>query len=204
MRKKIVRLVIVLIIIILIVILDINIFGSSEKYSREDIIQLLEKRDFSNIYVEMTANDSNTAIFRFKENIVIIGEGTIFSWFDFDNNERIDIDKDKNVAEITDLSNQVNSPDNIKYTIFDILITTQIKSEVFKYTYIKEEEYKGKLCIVYRSGRSKIWIDKNTGFYVKIEVPELGNKMEYDIKLNYLTDDDVKRPDLTGYEIVYE
>lgn len=95
-----------------------------------------------------------------------------------------------------------------------------------EYSYIGEEEYNNKKCEVIEINHKyevtdqwifydinvndgiivkyKIWIDKESGVIINKEIEYNGTtiKTEYNYEFNCVTDEEVKLPDLTGYEVI--
>ena len=199
MRKKIVRVVIVLIIIILMVILGINIFGFPGKYSRKDLVQLIDNADYSNVHYTIFDNGEKTLTVSIKGDTLIIETDKTLFWDSKDIGESVGLDKENKIAKKGTYKDM--------YPFYMEFVEHSLRWKTEKYKYVKEEIYNGKECIVFilgEGGRDErtMWIEKSTALILKIVADD--EIREIDAILNYLTDDDVKRPDLTGYEIVYE
>ena len=165
---------------------------------------------------------------KFKNNILIVesvneNEENYIYYFDLNNNENIVINKDKKIAlknyvvskkesiletqqqEVLRAVNNLKEDEfsineNIKYDNKNCIIL-EIKTVYDNEGWGFEEElgkYNGK-DMTY-----KIWIEKETGAILKNEFKCEDNEfvMEYKYEFNCITDEEIKIPDITEYNII--
>lgn len=195
----------IIVIIILALILCCKIFISTpqdtSKYSREDILQLVSKTtQYNNYYCDYIL-DGSAAIYKFKDNVLISNYIFTTMYIDYNSNEKFIINTETRRAIVND------SPAKITPLLYVSSLYELISDEDCKYKYIEEENYNGYDCIVIQidgpEAKYKIWVDSESGFVVKsIENKGfISNTTEYNIKLNYVTAEEMEKPDLSRYTI---
>ena len=65
---------------------------------------------------------------------------------------------------------------------------------------IKTEMYRDRKHYVIRANGEKIWVDKETFFITRNDYE--GQVTEYFVETNCVTDEDILKPDFTGYEML--
>ena len=119
-------------------------------------------------------------------------------WYDSDTNEKIIAIPENRKATISN----VDDFEVVHLPIEEIITTKETMAYMSLISFIYSEEYNSKDCYVIETGASKkTWIDKETGLIVKREYPD--HTVEYiDVSLDY--QNEIYKPDLTGYEIQYD
>lgn len=189
-----------LVILILAVILGIKILVPKENktYTAEELkAKILSAFDYTNYTYEYT-QDGEKTIKMVRDNIIVTENDKNLSWIDGEANTLISIDKeDKKYANI-DL-NSATKEFVYKKDFLDMPSLLEIYGDDIYY--IDTENYKGKNCLRIQAGEDKATylVDEETGFILKYESGDGGSIAEFDIKLNNVTEEDVKMPDLSGY-----
>ena len=181
---------IVIFIICVVVIIGLICF-KKDGMTEEEIRTLIEKgTSYDNLYsLEETSNEKKERFL--KDDILVIKTESMLVWKDFNTNEIITI-KD-NYALV-----QKDSRKFVKYTMEDYLDESK-----YKIVYEKEDIFEGKDCVyvkVYNINDEPIamyTIDKETGLPEQTEMS--GN---YTYSIGTVTDEDVKKPDLSKYNVV--
>ena len=181
---------------------------SSKELTRESVIQLLEKGETcNNYYCEKTTNyyDVNT-IRKIKGNKMLITAEGITEYINYDTKEVLVIsEKSKTAMKTTIDSNKLMLPDKIYYSSY----LEFIKNNENAYKYLGTEKIDEFNCIKIeieiKKEKYNFWIDQETGLLIKLksESEETKTSVEenYKIKLNCVTDEDLKVPDLSGYKV---
>ena len=243
--------VLVIIIVILIGILAVKILTSNEayvetntkfnsnnsksdnmkEYSKIDIITLLEKgENYNNYSCEYVLDEvEGKTTQKFKDNVLVVENGSRKVYQNYTDNKHIVINKDKNIALVSNLNQGKLIPLNKNYC--NGLVNLLKDDSNITYKYIKEEEYNEIECIVieieskeknissqfsfgekntdnFIKTNMTIWISKKSGLVAKIEgnyetnTNEKKSKIvDYNLVLNNVTSDDIKEPSLTSYRI---
>jgi len=207
--KKII--ILVFIIIILASVLGLKIFLSnteneSYEYSKEDILRLINNQSTKYSYTCKCYEFGASIVSKYKDDIFIshktYDDGTFeITYNNYNIFEDIIISSKSNNAIIHD-SQVPSEPLLYASYIYSILIDDDTT-----YKYLRNDTYNGHDCIVTSwnsyNRNYELWFDQITGFLVKqIKTDDSETKIvEYLITTNDVTDEEVKRPDLTGYTI---
>lgn len=199
---KIIKILLSIIIICVIVLGCKILFKSSTRsqYDRTDIINLLDKiKECTNYSFEYKDEEQNKITYKFKDNVVISEFYGICAYINYNTNENLLLNKSGKKALVSTVESTYNT--------YASSVLETINDFTYQYTYLKEENYNNHNCIVFQLDKDnnflKIWIDSDSGFVLKTE--EKGDTstetIEYYINFNSVTDEDIKKPDLTEYEI---
>ena len=206
------------IVIILGVILGTKIINTgAEKHTREEIIALLEKGGENNNYYCEYNDSYNKVIVKVKENkMVLMREDTqhmnqkFVQYIDFkaDKSTILGEEGDLKIAIVTSLSPtsvSIGVPDKVYFQ--DIIEMTKDYGG-YKFEYIKKEKINDIECVKIKltsNYENEIWIDISSGFVVRNTAiftnSEYNSQIDYNFKLNHVTEEDVKVPDLTHYDV---
>lgn len=190
----------------------------SNPMTREEIIALLDKgATYNNYYYHSSGpEDEIQTEYYIKDNIqVIYQDSQLFEWRDYNNSEQILFWGPKGTATI------IGETPKSEYNQFGYDYSTMAKPEFYnnEYEYLGETEENGRTIIIVKlktvdglqRGVNKYYIDKETGlilgrFYSSkllfITTSYSGSSNDRNVKIDVVTDEDVKRPDLAGYEIL--
>lgn len=220
--------ILILVIVILVGILVMKIYtpkhnnSKTVTMSKQEIIELLQKGNNYESYRLKYRNISDNVNKTVKGNIVITQSDLLRTWHDLDTKEQITINDNAKTANIFKNDNLDEKLKELPAQQGMINIMQQINDSNVKT--VKEEEYKGKKCIVvhceanidlgeYRVVDNKekanavefdIWIESATGLVLKQEGKnshKIKNTTEFDIQLNVVKDEEIVRPNLSGYRI---
>ena len=195
-----------------------KIYPINEKYTREDLVEILDeighKENFKmQIKIQDTTSGENS------------GKITIWSK---DNITKIkNIENDliwHNRDSMISLKEQTRY-ENIIEENLDVLFYWKISIQdnfnlvetdyIFKY--LNEEKYNNKNSIVFELNwcneedepyfnKIKMWVDKDVGEILKIELYEENKSpayiVEYELQTDIVTDEDIKMPDTSNYEVI--
>lgn len=230
--KRIVLFFVIILIIVVIYFISIHFNGflnQNNEMSREEIVELLEKgTEYPNYYYSskdvgllgwiIEKRDNNTTETYIKDNVIkVVVNGSTIRWENYNTNEIINIMDEKNgknYAAITNVENYKQNSGNDNQMGFDFSLISQ--EDVFDtdFEYMGIRKFKGRETIlvkVWNKKSSKLnatifYIDKDTGLIMRrIDYSALGFiKIDCDrnVKLDIVTDADVQKPDLNGYEIL--
>ncbi len=199
---KIIKILLVIIIVCGILLSFKILFKTSthSQYTRNDIINLLYKiKECTNYSFEYKDKEQNKITYKFKNNVVISEFYGICAYINYNTNENILLNKIVKKAIISTVESTYNT--------YASSVLETINDFTYQYTYLKEENYNNHNCIVFQLDKNnnylKIWIDSDSGFVLKTEEKDGTSTeiIEYYINFNSVTDDDIKKPDLTEYEI---
>ena len=196
-KKKVLKIVLAIIILALIVFAIII----TRKYVI--ISQIVDKQEEIDVGVNysykatITSGDKQTIIeIKHKDGKYINDELMLNVWYDSDTEEMIMFNTDEHVASITNNNN---------YKTFyrvPLIINNTFSSklyETFNYK-ISTEEVNGEKCYVLRQGASEYYYKVEDKTMVKCINPS-GDKFEYTWEFNNLSDEDVAKPNLEGYNV---
>lgn len=215
-------LIIIIILALIIIIRETTICsdGNLDKTNimkREDVIQLLNKGStYKNYYFNPEQNPSTKdeelkTEYYIKDNILVTYlNSKLISWTDYNTGESISIiqSKSNNIAGISHNAQLIpNTQYGVDYS--EIADTSRFN---YEYTYLGEKEYNGRTAILVQLKNNnyykKYLIDKDTGLI--LECIDITKKMgittskitsKQNIKLNVVTNEDIKKPDLSNYTI---
>lgn len=216
MKAKKILLIILCILIILVAIWAIrefivwNDFGLSKDnpMSREEVLNLLERGSaYPNYYCSYTDNSNSSYEVYVKDNTYRINrDNELMMWVNYNNNESITVFKtaENTIAGI--------NKEAYKEKYFQALLSYSPVTE-YDYKYLGEKEQDGRQVIYIELNNDgyieKYIIDKETGlvvnkinYYRRFLIFTVKSESKEDIKLDVVTDEDVARPDLSGYTVL--
>lgn len=123
-------------------------------------------------------------------------ESLISFWIDTEKQEKVVVYPESNRAEIS------NNTDGVimAMPVMNELDTGTVRAFLSLGTLIYSELYHGRDCYVIELDQDqKVWIDKETGLVLRREYPS--NYVEY-VNIQFDTNQEIARPDLTGYEVM--
>ena len=195
--------ILIIIILIFAAILGFKILSPSTKqiakYSKADIIELVDKTASSNNYMCEFTSDGYPASYKFKDNVLISDYLYTSMYIDYNTGEKIMLNKETKRA-IVKIDKTAPTPLLYASSIYDLL---KDKDSYFKY--LREEAYNSHPCIVVelRSSTAKyeVWIDSESGFVLKLVENKgfISDTTEYNLTFNALTEDVMTKPDLSKY-----
>ena len=181
---------------------------SQNKPSRQDILTLaLKGNGYENLLVKIMQDDEEI-ILKYKNDIMVMETKEWLLWQNLNTYETITLVYESMLAKsgITAYINSLSRGANDG-------IMPKLKDKAHKYNFLREEFIKEYECIVFRLKKDEynihlIWIDKNTGLTVRHESEGWLNgerdktvaTMEY--KFDIVTNEDVEKPDTSGYELI--
>ncbi len=221
-------LVIVFIIYIVVIKFD-GFLDKSNPMTKEEVIALLDKgKEYPNYYSSPKytylnrSNDDVTEVY-VKDNIKkVVYNNEISDWRDYNNDEEIyfiryNESTQKKYASIAKMS-QNGTLEGERYSQkgFDYSLIADTEHSDYNFKYLGEKEIENRICVLVeiwnkQSSKflsTKFTIDKETGLVSqRIDYTFFGIlpvKMTYDtnLKLDVVTEEEVKRPDLTDYEVL--
>ena len=190
--------------------------------TREEVVELLEKgKEYPNYYYSsedrwifgyITGNKTESYKKGNIEKIVVSGE--LYRWTDYNNNENIIIIGEHDGKKYASVSNLDNFEENDEsQSGFDYSLIADEETFNTDFKYLGEKQVDGRDTIIVKVWNkdwvsvdsTKFYIDKETGLIMRrIDYSALGFiKIDCDrnVKMDIVTDEDVARPDLEGYEI---
>lgn len=194
-----------IIIIILAIIFGIKVINSNKtsnaKYSRADVITLIENgKNYNNYYCEYTKLDEHI-IRKIKDNKMVVISNNMTVYTNYETNKQTIIQN--NIAIVSNLSNSKLSSLNKTY-FADIDL---INDSNYNYKYIKEENINGIDCIKIEltsdSIKYEIWISTSSGLPTKMIYSTSASNVstDFNLKLDCVTDSDVETPNLNNYTV---
>ncbi len=220
--KMIIAILILLILAFLIYMMYLNYDGKLDKtnpMSREEVLALIEKGcKNQNFYATYTSNENpheatNKIEMYFKDNIMRETiNGKDFIWVNYETNTRITF---WGFPQVTIGENEIPSEDeNSNMTQYGFEYYPITKTEEFDFEYLGEKEINGKTTILVKLkeksnlGDIKYFIDKETGIIIKqyyyyIDIIPKRGYIKRDVKFDCVTDEDIKKPNLIGYDVWY-
>lgn len=226
--KKILK-VIGIIIAILIVILAIyyvaihfdGFLNKDDPMTRSEVIELLEKgKEYPNYYYASESswifgnlNETETETY-IKDNIEkVVVDGEIHQWIDYNTEEYIGVFEfnGKKSASVSNLDNFETNEDSQRGFDYSLITREDIYSTEFKYLGEKQVDGRDTILVkvwnknAFEVNSTKFYIDKVTGLIMRrVDYTALGFiKIDSDrnVKMDVVTDEDIQRPNLEGYEI---
>lgn len=214
--------VIVLVILLAIYYVAIHFDGflnKENKMTQEEIVSLLEKgREYPNYYYGSitktlfnTVEEPKTEYYT-KDNIVkVVNNGQISHWTDFNNGKDISLFEGKDGEKIAIIGTQQDfqnykNEENQMYFDYSLISNPEVYKNEFKY--LGEKEINNRKTIIVQVSANyattKFYIDKDTGLIMKrIDFYCFGlQKVTCDrnVKLDIVTDEDIKEPNTSEYK----
>lgn len=223
--------IIIIIIMIGIYNILIQIEGGLDKnnpMSKRQVVQLLNKgKEYPNYYYSSETKiidnftNNKTEIY-VKDGIEkVVNNGKVSSWENENTDEHITImgeHKGEKYASISKLSeyNDNNEGDKYNQHGFDYSLIANGETYNYNFEYLGRKKIDGRTTVVVKVWDNdklkilgnKFYIDEETGLIIKTSDYSVFGiivfKMTTDrnVRLDIVTDEDVKRPDLTGYKIL--
>lgn len=190
--------------------------------TRSEVIELLEKgKEYPNYYYASESswifgslNETKTETY-IKDNIVkIVVDGETLEWTDYNTEEHIGLFElnGKETASVSNLDNFETNEDSQSGFDYSLITREDIYSTEFKY--LGEKQVDGRDTILvkvwnrdgFEVDSTKFYIDKETGLIMRrVDYAALGFikiNCNRNVKMDVVTDEDIQRPDLEGYEIL--
>lgn len=216
-KKKVVFVIPTLIIIVAIIgILIIFYNRNIKKMSREDMMNLAQKvAMIDNISCEIVTesneieNGQYIVDYKLKDNRMI-SKTEYYTIYDCsDDNTKIQIDDNEKIAYI------YNEYKSEIMSFREMLCTARkmLESNEYNYEFVGYEMMNGIKCVAFNLFKDdstfNIWIDKTNGMIVKIEchyhmedTEKIDTVMYYRYKIGEVKDEEVQKPNLTGYSTI--
>ena len=185
---------------------------NNKEYSREEIIKLMESGENCNNYYCSYNDGSYDIIRKYKDNKLIVeytenGNDNI-AYHNYSKNEKIIINKNQKIALISTLDSSTTVPMEIIYYNLEL---DMLKDNTYMYKFLGKENYNNLDCITVnldgnKNGNKlsyKIWIHEKTGLVAGYSATSSNGDKEdrnYNLKIDYVTEKDVQKPDLSGYK----
>lgn len=196
----------IIIIIILLVLIGISRTGNRTTYLREDVISLMKNgEEYDNYCCEYIKLGEKT-IRKIKGNKMVVATDDMTVYIDYDINKQTVLKNTENIAIVSSLSSSKLIKMNKIYYQECIDILNDFENYEYKFiTTEKINEFKCiKIALSNESINYEIWVDISSGLVTKISCSNKENSnvtIEYNLKLNSITDEDVKMPDLSKYKV---
>ena len=198
----------------------------SNMMSRDEVVALLEKgKTYPNYYYSSHTqmmffeHEQNKSEYFIKDGVVkTMNNGMILTWTNYNTDESItfwyNLKDDKNYATISKVSDTHNQTNPHEQMGFDYSLIADEKMTNMDFEYMGERMYDSRSTIlvkVWNKNSSKMnstifYIDKDTGLIMRrIDYFAYGlMKMDCNrnVKMDMVTDKDVERPNLDGYDIL--
>lgn len=190
--------------------------------TRSEVIELLEKgKEYPNYYYASESswifgslNESKTETY-IKDNIVkIVVDGETLEWTDYNTEEHIGLFElnGKETASVSNLDNFETNEDSQRGFDYSLITREDIYNTEFKYLGKKQVNGRDTILVKvwnkdgFEMDSTKFYIDEETGLIMRrVDYTALGFiKIDCDrnVKMDVVTDEDIQRPDLEGYEIL--
>lgn len=190
--------------------------------TRSEVIELLEKgKEYPNYYYASESswifgslNESKTETY-IKDNIVkIVVDGEILDWTNYNTEEHIGLFEmnGKKYAGISNLDNFETNEEGQRGFDYSLIAREDIYGMEFKYLGKKQVNGRDTILVKvwnkdgFEMDSTKFYIDEETGLIMRrVDYTALGFiKIDCDrnVKMDVVTDEDIQRPDLEGYEIL--
>lgn len=204
--------ILILLVIFGIKISGIKIFNNNEKITIEELKEIASKaKNITNYSCEYSIGFDKKIKFKDNKEIQISNskDEEYMVWIDYEKDEQILINDEKSIAIISEKSDY--SSENIFKNLESILN----KSKIEEYEYRGKKEFNGYNCIIAKfinidpEGKkmeAEIWVDEKSGFIMKeiLKQEDEEIEIEYNVKFNCVTDEDVKEPGLSNYSKVVD
>lgn len=190
--------------------------------TRSEVIELLEKgKEYPNYYYASESswifgslNETKTETY-IKDNIVkIVVDGETLEWTDYNTEEHIGLFElnGKETASVSNLDNFETNEDSQRGFDYSLITREDIYNTEFKYLGKKQVNGRDTILVKvwnkdgFEMDSTKFYIDEETGLIMRrVDYTALGFiKIDCDrnVKMDIVTDEDIQRPDLEGYEIL--
>ena len=190
--------------------------------TRSEVIELLEKgKEYPNYYYASESswifgslNESKTETY-IKDNIVkIVVDGELLDWTNYNTEEHIGLFEmnGKKYAGISNLDNFETNEEGQRGFDYSLIAREDIYGMEFKYLGKKQVNGRDTILVKvwnkdgFEMDSTKFYIDEETGLIMRrVDYTALGFiKIDCDrnVKMDVVTDEDIQRPDLEGYEIL--
>ena len=190
--------------------------------TRSEVIELLEKgKEYPNYYYASESswifgslNETKTETYM-KDNIVkIVVDGETLEWTDYNTEEHIGLFElnGKETASVSNLDNFETNEDSQRGFDYSLITREDIYNTEFKYLGKKQVNGRDTILVKvwnkdgFEMDSTKFYIDEETGLIMRrVDYTALGFiKIDCDrnVKMDIVTDEDIQRPDLEGYEIL--
>ncbi len=190
--------------------------------TRSEVIELLEKgKEYPNYYYASESswifgslNETKTETY-IKDNIVkIVVDGETLEWTDYNTEEHIGLFElnGKETASVSNLDNFETNEDSQRGFDYSLITREDIYNTEFKYLGKKQVNGRDTILVKvwnkdgFEMDSTKFYIDEETGLIMRrVDYTALGFiKIDCDrnVKMDVVTDEDIQRPDLEGYEIL--
>lgn len=188
---------ILLLILLIVIIVCIVILINKVRIINKFISVQRDLKESENYHIKVESDTNNMVEVFFKNGEYIYISKTPTSeqmYFVTDEEKLLIVDSgDTKIYSDLEFTPQINEWPNQEYYVSDSFIDTL---KLALSTSIKTEEYNGEEVYYLSDKNVKTWIDKDTYYTLKTDN---GGVKEYDITLNEVSDNDLIRPDLTGY-----
>lgn len=222
MKKKILITILIIIVLIMLILLIREIYlnydkieNNNEEYTRDQVIELLDKGSKYNNYYRTVNTENGKEEFYYKDNILACYyDSKLKYWMNLTDGSRrmifIDDYDSNSVGEVVDFENIIFPMENTQLGYYSTIYDTE--NFDFKYKGITKINDRDTLIVetdskIDSSLKIKYYIDKQTGVIVKrTEFDKVlfltKDKKEYDrgIRFDVVTDENIKEPDLTNVE----
>ena len=215
---------IVLVAIYYVVIHFDGFLNKDSEMTREGVIELLEKgKEYPNYYYTSESswlfgnlNESKTETY-IKDNIVkVVVDGEVHSWTDYNNKEYIGMPIEYEGKKYISVSNNLDNfeENDQSQRGFDYSLISDEETFNTDFKYLGEKQVDGRDTIIVKVW-NKDWVSvDSTKFYIDKETGLIMRRVDYtalgflkidcnrNVKMDVVTDEDIQRPDLEGYEIL--
>ena len=215
---------IVLVAIYYVVIHFDGFLNKDNEMTREEVIELLEKgKEYPNYYYTSESswlfgnlNESKTETY-IKDNIVkVVVDGEVHSWTDYNNKEYIGMPIEYEGRKYISVSDNLDNfeENDQSQRGFDYSLISDEETFNTDFKYLGEKQVDGRDTIVVKVW-NKDWVSvDSTKFYIDKETGLIMRRVDYtalgflkidcnrNVKMDVVTDEDIQRPDLEGYEIL--
>lgn len=190
--------------------------------TRSEVIELLEKgKEYPNYYYASESswifgslNETKTETYM-KDNIVkIVVDGETLEWTDYNTEEHIGLFElnGKETASVSNLDNFETNEDSQRGFDYSLITREDIYNTEFKYLGKKQVNGRDTILVKvwnkdgFEMDSTKFYIDEETGLIMRrVDYTALGFikiDCNRNVKMDIVTDEDIQRPDLEGYEIL--
>ena len=215
---------IVLVAIYYVVIHFDGFLNKDNEMTREEVIELLEKgKEYPNYYYSSESTwlfgkiDEIKTESYIKDNIVkVVVDGEVHSWTDYNNKEYIGMPIEYEGKKYISVSNNLDNfeENDQSQRGFDYSLISDEETFNTDFKYLGEKQVDGRDTVIVKVWNkdwvsvdsTKFYIDKDTGLIMRrVDYSALGFikiDCNRNVKMDIVTDEDIQRPDLEGYEIL--